>query len=214
LIAGFPTGRSSEQLAGLLSVPLFGSTFGGAVTGVGNQFNAGTETTLGGSFLPRMLSELAIFLLPAALIPGSLFLVWGDVDDFEVGVPASVAVADIDKLVASLQAEGAQTYFGSWTSRPGGDTSVHERSSGYAVQRGVQYGLQTTLPSDVAYFDMDELSRIMTPGQTTEATRLSTAETKQPRAPDLQVGEIGNPKQAFCLLLAFALAPGCKFPEM
>jgi phospholipase/lecithinase/hemolysin len=100
-----------EQLAAQLGTPLYDFAWGGATTGIGNE---GDPTGLLG--LPGMLSELAGYPVPPALIPSSLFVVWGGANDYEVSVPlgtppaqvAGTAVANIDAIVAALQAEGAQ----------------------------------------------------------------------------------------------------------
>ncbi len=51
--------------------------------------------------------ELAKYPVPPALIPSSLFLVWGGANDFETGGSPTVAAANIDAIVAALEAEGA-----------------------------------------------------------------------------------------------------------
>ena len=98
---------SSEQLAGLLGVPLLDFAWGGATSGLGNQIDGGSQTTLGALSLPGMMAELAKYPVPPALIPSSLFLVWGGANDFETGGSPTVAAANIDAIVAALEAEGA-----------------------------------------------------------------------------------------------------------
>jgi phospholipase/lecithinase/hemolysin len=98
---------TSEQLATLLGAPLYDFAWGGATSGVGNIIDGGTQTSPGLLHLPGMLSELAGYSVPSALIPSSLFMVWGGADDFEIGGSVTTAVADIDTIVATLQAEGA-----------------------------------------------------------------------------------------------------------
>ena len=98
---------SSEQLAGLLGVPLLDFAWGGATSGLGNQIAGGSQTTLGALSLPGMMAELAKYPVPPALIPSSLFLVWGGANDFETGGSPTVAAANIDAIVAALEAEGA-----------------------------------------------------------------------------------------------------------
>jgi phospholipase/lecithinase/hemolysin len=98
---------SSEQFAGLLGVPLLDFAWGGATSGLGNQVDGGSQTTLGALNLPGMMVELAKYPVPPALIPSSLFLVWGGANDFETGGSPTVAAANIDAIVAALEAEGA-----------------------------------------------------------------------------------------------------------
>jgi phospholipase/lecithinase/hemolysin len=54
-----------------------------------------------------LLTQLALFPPPAALVPTSLFVVWGGANDFEIGGSPAVAAADIDFIVASLLSQGA-----------------------------------------------------------------------------------------------------------
>jgi phospholipase/lecithinase/hemolysin len=98
---------AAEQLAAQLGSPLVDFAWGGATTGVGNSTDGGTQTSLGILGLPGMLSELAGAPVPPALIPTSLFLVWGGANDFEIGGSVTTAISDIGAIVASLQANGA-----------------------------------------------------------------------------------------------------------
>jgi cholinesterase len=96
-----------EQLAAQLGVPLFDFAWGGATSGIGNEIDGGTQTSSGVFHLPGMLAELAAYPVPPALVPSSLFLVWGGANDFETGGSPTVAASNIDSIVAALQAEGA-----------------------------------------------------------------------------------------------------------
>jgi cholinesterase len=96
-----------EQLAAQLGAPLIDFAWGGATTGLGNQIDGGSQTSLGALSLPGMLAELAKYPVPPALIPSSLFLVWGGANDFETGGSPTVAAGNIDSIVATLQADGA-----------------------------------------------------------------------------------------------------------
>ena len=102
--------------------------------------------SVGSGLLPGMMGELGFPLPSGTCVPDApLFLVWGGANDFGARQPASVAVANIDQIVATLQAEGAQHIL-----VPGLDLSVApqflERSSGYAVQRGFQHGFTDHSP--------------------------------------------------------------------
>jgi phospholipase/lecithinase/hemolysin len=143
---------SSEQLAGLLGVPLFDFAYGGALTGRGDQFDGGTETSVGTDLLPGMQKELLV-QLPSALVPDALFLVWGGANDFEAGQPASVAVANIDNIVATLQAEGAQHILVPGLPDLGLTPQFPGDPAATLFSEEFNTGLQTTLPSDVTYFD-------------------------------------------------------------
>ncbi|MGD0629058.1 MAG: SGNH/GDSL hydrolase family protein [Terracidiphilus sp.] len=96
-----------EQLAAMLGAPLYDFAWGGATTGVGNIADGGTQTSLGSDGLPGMLSELAAYPVPPAMVSSSLFVVWGGADDFESAGSLSTAVSDIDTIVGTLQSEGA-----------------------------------------------------------------------------------------------------------
>ena len=142
---------SSEQLAGLLGVPLFDFAFGGALTGRGDRFDGGSETSVGTALLPGMTEELG-FPFPSELIPSSLFLVWGGAVDFG-NAPVSVAVANIDQIVATLQAEGAQHILVPGLPDLGMTPQFMDDPAATLYSEEFNAGLQTTLPSDVTYFD-------------------------------------------------------------
>lgn len=142
---------SSEQLAGLLGVPLFDFAFGGALTGRGDRLDGGSENSVGTDLLPGMTEELK-FPLPSALIPSSLFLVLGGAVDFG-NAPASVAVANIDQIVATLQAEGAQHILVPGLPDLGLTPQFLSDPAATLFSEEFNTGLQTTLPSDVTYFD-------------------------------------------------------------
>ena len=98
---------SVEQLAAQLNAPLLDFAFGGATTGIGNIVDGGTQTTPGAFGLPGIAAELAGATVPAALLPTSLFIVWGGADDFESGGSPLTAANNIDSIVRSLELEGA-----------------------------------------------------------------------------------------------------------
>jgi phospholipase/lecithinase/hemolysin len=98
-----------EQLAGALGVPLLDFAVGGATSGVGNYVDNGTQTTPGYANLPGMQVELAYAdaVLPPSLFASSLFVVWGGANDFLSGGSPTVAAANIDGIVSSLEGDGA-----------------------------------------------------------------------------------------------------------
>lgn len=96
-----------EQLAAQLTAPLIDHAFGGATTGIGNQTDLGTVTSLGLFGLPGMLSQLAAFGSGPA-DPNALYVVWGGANDYELGGSAAVAAHNIDTIVAALEGAGAQ----------------------------------------------------------------------------------------------------------
>jgi cholinesterase len=149
-----------EQLAGLLGSPLLDFAYGGATTGLGNQADGGSQTSLGPAHIPGMLAELAAFPPPPALVSTSLFVVWGGANDFEIGGSVTVAIADIDAIVAQLQALGATHIL-----VPGlPDLGLTPEFMGQPLQPAATLfseqfnaGLLATLPSGVTYFDTFDL---------------------------------------------------------
>ena len=101
---------SSEQLAGILGVPILDFAYGGATTGIGNYVDHGTQTTPGTLGLPGMQLELTAStpILTPALTSTALFEVWGGANDFIVAGDIPTAVANIDSIIATLQAAGAK----------------------------------------------------------------------------------------------------------
>jgi cholinesterase len=98
---------AAEQLSTLLNAPLFDFAWGGATSGIGNFVDGGNQTTPGALNLPGMLVELASYPVPPALVPSSLFIVWGGANDFLASGSPTVAASNIDSIVGTLQAEGA-----------------------------------------------------------------------------------------------------------
>lgn len=99
-----------EQLAASFGVPLYDFAYGGATTGIGNYVDGGTQTTAGTHGLPGMQVELAASapLLVSPLTSSALFVVWGGANDFFAGGSPTVAVANIDSIIATLQSDGVQ----------------------------------------------------------------------------------------------------------
>ena len=99
-----------EQLAAGLGAPLLDFAFIGATSGVGNYGDGGTQTSPGLFGLPGMQAELAgsAGLIPAAVLPTGLFVVWGGANDFLTAGSPTVAAANIAGIVSTLQAEGVQ----------------------------------------------------------------------------------------------------------
>lgn len=96
-----------EQMAKALGIPLVDFAVGGATSGIGNFVDGGTQTTLGAFGLPGMALELTKPLPPGVNVATSLFVVWGGANDFLAGGSPLVAAANIDAIVANLEAEGA-----------------------------------------------------------------------------------------------------------
>ena len=148
-----------EQLAAKLGVPLVDNAFGGATTGVGNELDGGTQTSLGTMFgtpgLPGMLSELALSAshIPPGLIPTSLFVVWGGANDFELNESVTVAIADIDTIVSALQASGATHILVPGLPDLGLTPEFSGDPAATAFSLAFNAGLQATLPQGVTYFN-------------------------------------------------------------
>ena len=104
-----------EQLAAQLVAPLFDFAWGGATTGVGN---GGDEVRRPASVFYTCLEccrNWRSLPVPPALIPSSLFVVWGGANDFEVGGLVTTAIGDIDTIVASSRRKAQLT---SWCRDP------------------------------------------------------------------------------------------------
>ena len=167
-----------EQLAAQLQTPLLDFAFGGATTGIGNIGDGGTPTSFGTAHLPGIATELGLSagLVPQAIIPSSLFVVWGGADDFESltnptiaqsQVAGQAAAANIDKLVAALQMEGATHILVpnlpnlGETPEFGGDAAAITYSDSF------DSALAATLPTGATLFNTEALfsSILMDPGK-------------------------------------------------
>lgn len=150
----FSNGPTSiEQLATQLNVPLYDFAWGGATTGVGNGVDGGSQTSLGAFNLPGMLSELAIYSVPPAIVPTSLFVVWGGANDFEVGGSVTTAVSDIDTIVAALEGEGAQHILVPGLPDLGLTPEFYGNSAATLYSEQFNQGLLSTLPKNVTYYN-------------------------------------------------------------
>ena len=105
-----------EQMAASLQVPLIDYAWGGATTGLGNQTDGGTPTSLGSLGSYGMLTQFnnSQNALPSHL--GSLFIVWGGPNDFLSPSPLdqtltqiiSRGVGDLLTIVGTLQSKGVK----------------------------------------------------------------------------------------------------------
>jgi cholinesterase len=157
-----------EQLASLLNAPLLDFAFGGATTGIGNIGDGGTPTSLGAFGLPGMMTEYAgsVGLVPPALIPSSLFVVWGGADDFEAlsgpTIPqsqaaAQIAASNISAIVAALQAQGAMNILVPNLPNLGDTPEFNGDAAAIAFSDTFNSALASTLPSGATLFDTDAL---------------------------------------------------------
>ncbi len=157
-----------EQLAAQLNAPLFDFAFGGATTGIGNIADGGTPTSFGLFNLPGMATEFAASAghVPPAVIPSSLFIVWGGADDFESLVnpttsqsqaAAQAAAANIDQLVAALLLEGATHILVPNLPNLGGTPEFNGDAAAIAYSNTFDAALAATLPSGAKLFDTDAL---------------------------------------------------------
>jgi phospholipase/lecithinase/hemolysin len=142
-----------EQLATLLGSPLHDFAWGGATSGVGNQADGGNQTTLGAFGIPGMLAELAAYPVPSALIPSSLFVVWGGANDFEIGGSVTTAIADIDTIVGALEGEGATHILVPGLPDLGLTPEFYGEPAASLFSEEFNAGLQATLPAGATYFD-------------------------------------------------------------
>jgi phospholipase/lecithinase/hemolysin len=143
-----------EQLAAQLAAPLFDFAWGGATTGVGNSGDGGSQTSLGIFGLPGMLSELAAYPVPPALVSSSLFVVWGGANDFEAGGSVTTSIADINAIVASLEASGATHILVPGLPDLGLTPEFYGDPTATLFSQQFNLGLQSTLPSNVIYSDV------------------------------------------------------------
>jgi phospholipase/lecithinase/hemolysin len=157
-----------QQLAAELGVPLLDFAFGGATTGIGNIGDGGTPTSFGASDLPGMATELAASagLVPTAIIPSSLFIVWGGADDFESLLNPTVAQSEtaaqsaatnIDGIVAALQMEGATDILVPNLPNLGSTPEFNGDAAAIAYSNSFDTTLAATLPSGATLFDTDAL---------------------------------------------------------
>jgi phospholipase/lecithinase/hemolysin len=142
-----------EQLAGLLGSPLHDFAWGGATTGIGNQSDGGNVGSLGFAHLPGMLSQLAAYPVPSALVPSSLFVVWGGATDFELGGSAIRAAADIDAIVNALKAEGANHILVPGLPDLGLTPEFYGNAAATMFSLQFNQLLKASLPATATYFD-------------------------------------------------------------
>ncbi len=143
-----------EQLAALLGSPLYDFAWGGATTGIGNQADGGTQTTPGLAHLPGMLAQLAGAPVPPALIPSSLFVVWGGANDFEINGSVTTAITNIDTIVAALQAEGATHILVPGLPDLGLTPEFNGDPAATLFSNEFNAGLQASLPPGATYDDV------------------------------------------------------------
>jgi cholinesterase len=103
-----------EQLAQKLGVPLTDYAWGGATTGIGNDADNGSQTSLGFLGLPGMTTSYAAtvgFITPDQAAH-SLFMVWGGANDFTTNglstQTADAAVGYLIGIVNGLQSIGVK----------------------------------------------------------------------------------------------------------
>ena len=142
-----------EQLAAALGAPLFDFAWGGATTGIGNAADGGTQTTAGAFHLPGMLAELATYPVPPALVPSSLFLVWGGANDFEVAGSPLVAAGNIVAIVSALQAAGATNILVPGLPDLGLTPEFLGVAAATAYSNAFNSALLANLPPGATYFD-------------------------------------------------------------
>jgi phospholipase/lecithinase/hemolysin len=143
-----------EQLASQLGAPLHDFAWGGATTGIGNSGDGGSQTSLGIFGLPGMISELAAYPVPPALVSSSLFVVWGGANDFEAGGSVTNAISAINTIVAYLQASGATHILVPGLPDLGLTPEFYGDAAATAFSQQFNQGLQSTLPSGVVYSDV------------------------------------------------------------
>lgn len=146
-----------EQLAALEGAPLYDFAWGGATTGVGNIGDGGTQTSLGAFNLPGMLSQLAGYTVPPALVSSSLFVVWGGADDLTGGGSVITAVSDIDTIVLTLQSEGATHILVPGLPDLGLTPEFYGNPVATFFSEEFNAALHASLPSNVVYYNVFDL---------------------------------------------------------
>jgi len=144
-----------EQLAAMIGAPLYDFAWDGATTGIGNHHDGGTQTSLGTHGLPGMIPELkgSAPLLASPIVPNSLFVVWGGFNDFRTGGSATLAVTDIDSIVSSLQADGAQHILVPGMANMGLTPAYYGNPAATAFSLEFNSLLQASLPKGAIYFN-------------------------------------------------------------
>lgn len=153
-----------QQLATLMNTSLIDFAFGGATTGIGNIGDGGTPASLGALHLPGMQTELAASagMVPPAIIPSSLFIVWGGADDFESlsnptiaqsQTAAQTAASNIDGIVDALQMEGATNILVPNLPNLGATPEFNGNAAAIAYSNTFDTALAVTLPSGATLFD-------------------------------------------------------------
>ncbi len=147
-----------EYLANSLQSPLLDYAWIGATTGVGNYADGGTQTSFGSFGFPGMLPQVAA-TLPSlgAIVPTSLFFVWGGANDFLTNgfstATADTAVADLLSIVGALQGAGARHILVPGLPDLGLTPDYYGNAGATALSLYFNHELTTLLPNGVVYFD-------------------------------------------------------------
>ena len=144
-----------EQLATNFGATLYDFAWGGATSGIGNYLDGGSSTTMGAFNLPGIQTELAASaaMVPALAGPNTLFVVWGGANDFLTGGTAASAAANIDGIVATLQADGAQRVLVPGMPDLGQTPDFYGNAMATLYAEAFNADLLSGLPSGAVYFD-------------------------------------------------------------
>jgi phospholipase/lecithinase/hemolysin len=144
-----------EYLANALHSPLTSFAWGGATSGIGNSGDGGTQTSFGIFGLPGMETQVAATLgsIPSAVVPTSLFIVWGGPDDFITGGTVQQGVTDVLTIVGALQLAGAQHILVPGMPDLGLTPAYLGDPSATAFSFAFDQALQANLAKGVTYFD-------------------------------------------------------------
>ena len=145
-----------EQLAAALGAPLVDFAYGGATSGIGNYVDGGTPTSAGTYGLPGMLVELGASSssLPALSPSTALFVVWGGANDFLTGGSTAGAVANIDTIVSTLEADGATHILVPGMPDLGLTPDYYGSVAATDYAEAFNTQLQATLPAGATYVDI------------------------------------------------------------
>lgn len=155
-----------EQLAAQLNTRLIDFAVGGATSGIGNIGDGGGVASTGLLGLPGLQAELlaSAGAVPSAIVPGSLFVVWGGANDFETlssptvadsQAAAAIAAANITGIVSALQLGGATNILVPDLPDLGQTPEFYGVSAATAYTNAFNTALASSLPAGAKLFDTD-----------------------------------------------------------
>ena len=149
-----------EKMAAIYGVPLVDFAFFGATTGVGNEFDQGTQTTPGQLNLPGVTTIYQGVRPGLEIDPQAVYVVWAGPNDLRTNGPlpqtVATAVTNLVAIVRDLEAAGAKHILVpglpdlGLTPQYAGTT---ESAAATALSDGFNALLMASLPKKANYFD-------------------------------------------------------------